>query len=292
MVRNAGLREVTTPYAFLTDNDIEFPPGSISALLHAVMADGLILCATPRLLNGRDPRYLYGDGNQLHSRHHAKVFGSTRLEDFIGPGHGLQGYDCAASPYMLEHASPWQVDVEQFRGMPVFPTVALCEGRVHFELDPEIAQRFAARFRDFASGQGLRGDWRHRFARVMQAEVPELVFRRVAEAEAYRRVLDEMAMAREILITRLKSPEAGRAFCIPFSIGSETTLRAARELGLEAMFWGAMEARPLNRAGDDPLLAARIKNDFIARLPGAGRRPLGLIYADKVVRRLRGDTGY
>ncbi len=66
VVRNAGLREVTTPYAFLTDNDIEFPAGSISGLLHAVVADDLILCATPRLLNGLDARYLYGDGNQLH----------------------------------------------------------------------------------------------------------------------------------------------------------------------------------------------------------------------------------
>ncbi len=66
MVRNAGLRVVETPYVFLTDNDILFPADAIQQLLEVVAADETVACAAPRLINGLDPRYIYGDGNRLH----------------------------------------------------------------------------------------------------------------------------------------------------------------------------------------------------------------------------------
>jgi GT2 family glycosyltransferase len=66
VVRNAGLRAVTTPFAFLTDNDLVFPPGSIAALFDALSQRESILCATPRLVSDRESTRIYADGGRLH----------------------------------------------------------------------------------------------------------------------------------------------------------------------------------------------------------------------------------
>ncbi|MCB1631655.1 MAG: polysaccharide deacetylase family protein [Pseudomonadales bacterium] len=227
---------------------------------------------------------------QSHSHRHARVFSDTRLLGVIGPGHSLHPYDCAASPYLAAAPEPWRVDVERMRGLPLFETEALCAGRPHFELDDAIAERIAAVFREL--GQGVGRDRPQGLLAEVRRCVPELLFRPVDQAEAYRRVLDELGRARDLLVEHLGSPQAGRAFCVPFTEGGEATLRAARELGIEAVFWGASSQRRLNRVGDDPALSSRIKNDFLMRLPGTGRRSLAQIYTDKVRRRLAGSTGY
>ncbi len=66
VVRNAGLRAAGTPYVFLTDNDLIFPPGSIAALLDAVRERESIICATPRLVCDREATRIYADGGRLH----------------------------------------------------------------------------------------------------------------------------------------------------------------------------------------------------------------------------------
>ncbi len=264
-------------------------PGETVGSLHAQDPEDLRIC------NWSEIRAMHESGYvdiQSHSHHHARCFVSTDILDVIGPAHGLNGHDCAGSSYVLRESEPWRIPADSFRGLPMFPDAAVCEGRPQLELDPAVAQAFRDSFSAFAASDGLSPGWPARFVDAVRTRVPELVFRRVDEDEAWQRVLAEMGTAREMLVSRLGSVATGRTFCIPFSEGSETTVRAARHLGLEAMFWSTLPGRPLNRAGQDPLRMSRIKNDFLHRLPGRGRYGLARIYADKVRRRLRGDAGY
>jgi GT2 family glycosyltransferase len=66
VVRNVGLRAVTTPFVFLTDNDILINPGSIDAMMRVLRSSESVLCCTPRLLDADDPNTIYADGNYLH----------------------------------------------------------------------------------------------------------------------------------------------------------------------------------------------------------------------------------
>jgi len=45
----------------------------------------------------------------------------------------------------------------------------------------------------------------------------------------------------------------------------------------------------INNPGDDSVSNSRIKNDFIFRLPGVGRKSLYSIYKYKIKRRLLGE---
>jgi hypothetical protein len=103
---------------------------------------------------------------------------------------------------------------------------------------------------------------------------------------------EDLALARACLREQLGDPSAGRTVCVPFTLGGESAIRVARELGIEAMFWGVSPTQRISRPGSDPLRLVRLKSDFLWRLPGEGRRSLGSIYADKVKRRLAGERPY
>jgi GT2 family glycosyltransferase len=65
-VRNLGLSQTTTRYAFLMDNDICVLPGALEALLAVALAHPQLAAATPRLLHTDQPHLIYSDGAGFH----------------------------------------------------------------------------------------------------------------------------------------------------------------------------------------------------------------------------------
>lgn len=65
-IRNLGLREATTRFVFLMDNDIGIQPGCVERMLQVATADPRVHCLTPRLVNADDPDTLFADGSYLH----------------------------------------------------------------------------------------------------------------------------------------------------------------------------------------------------------------------------------
>ena len=68
-------------------------------------------------------------------------------------------------------------------------------------------------------------------------------------------------------------------------------VQAARALGFRSVLWGANQRRT-NLPGSDPFDTTRLKNDFIWRLPGGGRRSLLGLYFEKATRRVSGIAPY
>jgi len=65
-IRNMGLQQVRTRYAFLMDNDIAIQGGAVERLLQVARGDPAVHCLTPRLLDADDPGRIFADGNSLH----------------------------------------------------------------------------------------------------------------------------------------------------------------------------------------------------------------------------------
>ena len=106
-------------------------------------------------------------------------------------------------------------------------------------------------------------------------------------AEALAALAEDLADSRALIEAALDGKPCTH-LCFPYTEGSAEAVRLAREAGFEAAYWGVLEGRRINQAGDDPLRIVRLKNDYIHRLPGTGRRSLGRIMLEKLRRRLTG----
>lgn len=88
-------------------------------------------------------------------------------------------------------------------------------------------------------------------------------------------VREDLRMSREILENELGTPVRHLAF--PRFDGTPEAVRLGRELGYRGFWWGVQPGRPLNRPGDDGTRIVRLSGEFVRRLPGRGRTPLGRI---------------
>lgn len=66
LVRNRGLRQATTRYVLLIDNDIVVQPGCVAELMRVMRSRPGVLCCTPRLLYEDDAERIYQDGALPH----------------------------------------------------------------------------------------------------------------------------------------------------------------------------------------------------------------------------------
>jgi hypothetical protein len=122
--------------------------------------------------------------------------------------------------------------------------------------------------------------------------LPDSAISIVGAGQLATEMRDELALARETLKAELRDSRAGQTLCVPFTLGGPTLVSVARELGMDALFWGVSPASRINRPGNDPLRLVRLKSDFIHRLPGSKRESLSAIYLSKLRRRLAGQRPY
>ncbi len=225
-----------------------------------------------------------------HSHLHRRVFADRRLLSVIRADDDFSASNAVHGPYLSCRESPLALDPDSFVGLPLFGARAFLEDGPAVRLPMAAAREFQARARvvlgrtDGRLGPSELADLRKR--------LPFSAVEPVTSEQMQAEMREDLALARACLRGKLGDPAAGRTLCIPFTQGGETAIRVARELGIEAMFWGVSRAQRISRPGSDPLRLVRLKNDFLWRLPGEGRKSLGSIYAAKVKRRLAGERPY
>lgn len=114
--------------------------------------------------------------------------------------------------------------------------------------------------------------------------------RKVTPRERDTEVLENFILSKKLIEERL-SKEV-RHFCYPYGVGSPLAVSLAQTAGYATNFWATLKNRRTNRPGDDPFYCPRLKNDFIFRLPGDGRKSLWDMFALKLRRRMRGELVY
>jgi len=83
---------------------------------------------------------------------------------------------------------------------------------------------------------------------------------------------DDLAMARRVLEQKLDKRVRHLAF--PDFRGSRAGIQAGVACGYEGFWWGSLPGVPGNGIGGSPQRIARLKDDWLKRLPGEGRRGL------------------
>lgn len=96
-------------------------------------------------------------------------------------------------------------------------------------------------------------------------------------------MLDSLIRSREELAARLKKPVHHLAY--PWASGGHLSVELSKEAGYLTNFWGPIPGQPENKPGQNPYSIARIKDDYLMRLPGHGRASLSEVLTMKARRR-------
>jgi peptidoglycan/xylan/chitin deacetylase (PgdA/CDA1 family) len=256
--------------------------------VEAIDPDDRSLCTWPEL------REMHASGwidIESHSLFHQEVFVNSEISDILGPESSFIPYKTSATAYLTPRDIGREIVPDQYYGLPIFPTASLHQGLPGWEVSEELL-RLAKRIWSDATCQDSTDSSVERTARARLEQYRlRKYLRRQTVSEIGRKIEEDIMTARDILKERV-STDVGHHFCLPYGVGSEISVQIQRSLGMESCSWGTNPGEKHNRPGTDPMMIARLKSDFIWRLPGAGQKSLFQVYGEKVGRRLRGEHVY
>ena len=217
-----------------------------------------------------------------HALTHSSVFVGDSLTGFVHPGVFTDGL--GLDNPMVRSAGR-DVSLDQL-GAPLFPAASRLGEAPRF-FDDETVRQECVRFVE-AQGGGeffMNAMWQSRLTEHWRsiASGREMHSRWETAEEQRDAILFEMTESRRILEERISRPVLD--FAYPWTIGSSLAIELSREAGYRSNFWGPLGGVRINRFGQDPFLVARIKADYIFRLPGKGRKTLLDILMFKARRR-------
>jgi peptidoglycan/xylan/chitin deacetylase (PgdA/CDA1 family) len=218
---------------------------------------------------------------QPHSYRHDLIFSSPRLVDFFNP---------LSDPNPLGIDRAWVDEDGQYTnqlawGTPLYTTTGRYSDRPRFLDDPSLRRAcsdWAAMHggEDFFCRPGWRRELRGLFNHVRRKQRPA---RYESPARQQAAILEDLRRARRAIERRLGQP--CQSLCLPRGEGGQLVVRLSQEAGYRSIFWVNLPRRRTNLPGDSPYAICRLKDDYLLRLPGQGRKPLLEILTRKLNRR-------
>lgn len=220
---------------------------------------------------------------ESHTMRHDRIFVGPEVVDFVGPGSNKD-------PLGLD--MPWldrdgHYTNELPLGTPIYSFASRFAGSPRM-LDDVRLRRACARRVEQTGGASFFSEtgWRRSLAAYHQTMSSAGVSHRYETSTEMRRAIrDDLIQARETMMEKLGRPV--RYLCYPWGVGSRLAVELSREAGYSGNFWVVHPSRNTNRAGDSAFFIPRIKDDYIFRLPGKGRKSIGAIAIRKVRRRVK-----
>jgi peptidoglycan/xylan/chitin deacetylase (PgdA/CDA1 family) len=218
---------------------------------------------------------------QSHSLNHARVFISSKLVDFSGPPKGGVSSKFKLAVYQESGQDRWEREGQL--GMPLYQSRSLLAGPLRYFDDETLRQICVQHVAehggpDFFSHNNSRRelfdlarDYRNkRGERGSYQSAPERDAAMVRELEGSKKLIEEKLPGHRV-----------RHFCYPWWNGCERAVELSKKVGFETNFWGRLPRRAINRPGDDPFHIVRLRDYYIYRLPGDGRRSLFSLLTDR-----------
>ena len=219
---------------------------------------------------------------QSHTYYHDRIFIQPPLLDFYHP---------AFRQNALGLDVPWVGEGESYTnrlqwGTPIYQHASRFSDHRRLIDDPMIRQSCigwvesrggAAFFEEKQWRQGLTG---HFHAVADKSRMP---FRYETEQERSEWIREGLVRAKTVLEERLK--KTIQSLCYPYGNGCETAVSISKEAGYLCNFWCDVEEKPAAR--DPRYYIRRVKDDYLMRLPGKGRKSLTEIFRQKLQRRIR-----
>jgi peptidoglycan/xylan/chitin deacetylase (PgdA/CDA1 family) len=225
---------------------------------------------------------------QSHSLYHNQVPRSPKVVGFLGSGTRIRPFDSIPVPHGYEDL-PALPRREDLQGLPIFEGSSLFAGGSRYVPPGGFVEACLERASSLAE-DGPGGEPADRVLERFGWPVE-----RLAAEGSYTpvegEIRDSLAKSRAVIESRLPGKKV-RHFCFPYGTYSAGAVAELGPAGYSSGFLSYVRGRGENGPGTDPRGLVRVKNDYLLRLPGKGRRPLVSIIAMKAARRLKGETGY
>lgn len=229
---------------------------------------------------------------QSHSLYHHKIFTKPEIVDFFNPSHTQALYDLVL-PFSFESSFCFSRR-EALYGMPIYANNSLMSGEFRYFDDDSL--RLDCMKHVSENGGRIffhRGRWRRNLIKHVEEFKKRYGLKDGLATPEQRdqEILDNLIKSKRLIEEHLNQ-KIVRHFCYPYGIGSTLCTDLSKSAGYVANFWSYIVGRRSNTPGDDPFHCVRLKNDFIFRLPGEGRKSLVEIIKFKFRRRLSGELVY
>lgn len=216
---------------------------------------------------------------ESHTLFHREVFVSTEIVDFITPEKKYNSYNFMGAAYFNYNDIGKKIKIQNYFGLPIFPASPIVCADSYLEFSPEFIEHCKILFKNSSEND----DWKQEIKNlIVEGNGKYFNFHN----DGYNMAMNELKIAKEEIQKHL-GENAGNHLCLPWTKGNEKTVEICKQINIKSIFWGILEHKTINLQGDNPYYISRIKNDFIARLPGKNRRSLMGIYLEKVKRRVK-----
>jgi len=177
---------------------------------------------------------------------------------------------------------------EKYFGLPIFEHEPLLKGNSNYIIDDKLINYCKSYYEKNKNNL----DWQKKLLQKIYDgyDVKRIDFKKKTKEEIKREIKTDLSLSAE-LIKKNISNNSGNHLCLPWTVGSEVAIEIAKEINYKSVFWGATKKRT-NKPNDNPYYNCRIKNDFVFRLPGKGRKSLLQIYKSKISRRVKSEPVY
>jgi peptidoglycan/xylan/chitin deacetylase (PgdA/CDA1 family) len=223
---------------------------------------------------------------QSHSFYHRRIFKSPIIRDFLSPDNVPSVYD-RDFPLDLEQRLT-DIDLSDLYGMPLYESSSLFDGRVPY-LDDRDLRKACIEFYSSIRKEPLWKNQMFKFVADYKRSNPDKSSY-LSNLEYGNLMRSDLIKSRERIEEKLGKKV--RHFCYPYTLHCAASSRMAEEAGFLTHHCGVLAYRPDNKRNANLFHCVRLKNDFIHRLPGEGRKSLFSIFLLKALRRLQGKTGY
>jgi peptidoglycan/xylan/chitin deacetylase (PgdA/CDA1 family) len=201
---------------------------------------------------------------QAHSLTHILQFCSAEPVGFVTPAFARE--PLLNRPIVSTDGPPRFLEPSAL-GAPIYARRSRLSDGLRFVADPAVGARLAEHV---AVAGGASFFERQGWERELRALVPAAPGRFESADDQFRAIERELAGAREVLESRLRTPV--RHVALPWGVAGGITRRLLERAGYLTAFADRLFHARRVRRGDDPYWLMRLNAKFIPCLPGRGRR--------------------
>ncbi len=106
-----------------------------------------------------------------------------------------------------------------------------------------------------------------------------------SDGDQQKAIYDDLLNSRTVIESKLGKKVEHLAY--PWGYAGAVAVEQSRSAGFKSNWWGVLDDIRCNTVGSDPFRIPRLKDDYIFRLPGSGRRSLASVFGQKIIRRFQ-----
>lgn len=221
---------------------------------------------------------------QSHTLYHNLEYCSSTIVDYMNPKFaGWHGNLCVPM-FTIKGKENIERTVEL--GTPLYESKPRMAGQRRYYDDEHLRDRLVQYVRENGNEEFFKDRaWRRKLRSTLEkckqknALIDECESRQALEDKLY----DDLYRARRLIEARL-SGKSVRHLCYPWFVGSDLAMEISKKAGYVTNVWGTLPRRRANRQGADPFRTVRVREEYMYRLPGHGRKSLYQVVEDIVSR--------